>query len=50
MISDKLHLSPKTVSTYRARLFQKLGVSNDVELTRLALRYGLIAEKSGNFV
>ncbi|MDE2196475.1 MAG: UvrY/SirA/GacA family response regulator transcription factor [Gammaproteobacteria bacterium] len=49
-ISDKLHLSPKTVSTYRGRLFQKLGVSNDVELTRLALRYGLIAEKSGNFV
>lgn len=46
-ISDKLHLSPKTVSTYRSRLFQKLGVSNDVELTRLALRYGVIEEKSG---
>ena len=45
-ISDKLHLSPKTVSTYRSRLFQKLGVSNDVELTRLALRYGVIEEKS----
>ncbi len=46
-ISDKLHLSPKTVSTYRSRLFEKLGVGNDVELTRLALRYGLIEEKSG---
>ena len=46
-ISDKLHLSPKTVSTYRSRLFEKLGVSNDVELTRLALRYGVIEEKSG---
>ncbi|MGB9428278.1 MAG: UvrY/SirA/GacA family response regulator transcription factor [Gammaproteobacteria bacterium] len=44
-IADKLHLSPKTVSTYRARLFQKLGVSNAVELTRLALRYGVIEEK-----
>ena len=44
-ISDKLHLSPKTVSTYRSRLFQKLGVNNDVELTRLALRYGVIEEK-----
>lgn len=44
-ISDKLHLSPKTVSTYRSRLFQKLGVSNDVELTRLAMRYGVIEEK-----
>ncbi|HEX2666929.1 MAG TPA: UvrY/SirA/GacA family response regulator transcription factor [Gammaproteobacteria bacterium] len=46
-ISDKLHLSPKTVSTYRSRLFEKLGVSNDVELTRLALRYGVIEEKTG---
>ncbi|MGH8283186.1 MAG: UvrY/SirA/GacA family response regulator transcription factor [Gammaproteobacteria bacterium] len=45
-VADKLHLSPKTVSTYRARLFQKLGVNNAVELTRLALRYGIIEEKS----
>jgi len=44
-ISDKLHLSPKTVSTYRSRLFEKLGVANDVELTRLALRYGVIEEQ-----
>src|SRR5579859_2379424 len=47
-ISDRLHLSPKTVSTYRSRLFEKLGVSNDVELTRLALRYGVIDEKTGS--
>ena len=46
-ISDKLHLSPKTVSTYRSRLFEKLGVANDVELTRLALRYGVIEEQAG---
>jgi len=46
-ISDKLHLSPKTVSTYRSRLFEKLGVANDVELTRLAMRYGVIEEKNG---
>ena len=45
-ISDKLHLSPKTVSTYRSRLFEKLGVANDVELTRLALRYGVIEEQA----
>ncbi|MGH7247746.1 MAG: UvrY/SirA/GacA family response regulator transcription factor [Pseudomonadota bacterium] len=44
-IAGKLHLSPKTVSTYRARLFVKLGVTNAVELTRLALRYGVIEEK-----
>ncbi len=46
-ISDKLNLSPKTVSTYRSRLFEKLGVANDVELTRLAMRYGVIEEKNG---
>lgn len=43
-ISDSLHLSPKTVSTYRYRLFEKLGVTNDVELTRLAMRYNLLDE------
>ena len=41
-ISDQLCLSPKTISTYRHRLFEKLGVENDVELTHLALRHGLI--------
>lgn len=47
-IAKKLHLSPKTVSTYRTRLFEKLGVENDVGLTRLALRYGVIEEKTGH--
>lgn len=41
-ISDALFLSPKTVSTYRHRLYEKLDVSNDVELTRLAIRHGLL--------
>jgi len=41
-IADKLFISPKTVSTYRYRLFEKLGVRNDVELTHLAIRHGLI--------
>ncbi len=41
-ISDTLCLSPKTVSTYRYRLHEKLGVDNDVELTHLAIRHGLI--------
>ncbi|HUT41039.1 MAG TPA: UvrY/SirA/GacA family response regulator transcription factor [Gammaproteobacteria bacterium] len=43
-ISEKLCLSPKTTSTYRYRLFDKLGVFNEVELTRFAIRYGLIKE------
>lgn len=41
-ISDQLCLSPKTVSTYRYRLFEKVGVRNDVELTRLAMRYDML--------
>jgi two-component system invasion response regulator UvrY len=43
-ISEKLCLSPKTTSTYRGRLFDKLGVDNDVELTHFAIRHGLIRE------
>jgi len=41
-ISEKLCLSPKTVSTYRTRLYAKLGVQNDIELARLALQYGVV--------
>lgn len=41
-ISESLSLSPKTVSTYRYRLFDKLNVTNDVELTRMAMRYGVL--------
>ena len=41
-ISDQLCLSPKTINTYRYRLFSKLGVDSDVTLTRLAIRQGLM--------
>jgi len=41
-ISEKLCLSPKTISTYRYRLFDKLSVRNDAELARLAMRYGML--------
>ena len=41
-ISDKLSLSPKTVSTYRKRLHEKLDVSNDVEMMRLAIKHGIL--------
>jgi len=43
-ISEKLCLSPKTVSTYRYRLFGKLSVENDIELTKLAMQHGFIEE------
>lgn len=41
-ISEVLFLSPKTVNSYRYRIFEKLMVKNDVELTRLAYKYGLL--------
>lgn len=41
-IADQLCLSPKTVNSYRYRLFEKLNVNSDVELTHLAIRHNLI--------
>ena len=41
-IADRLELSVKTVESYRARLMQKLGLTNRAELTRLAIELGLI--------
>ena len=41
-IAEVLCISPKTVSTYRTRVCRKLGVSTDVELAHVALRYGLL--------
>lgn len=43
-IAERLCLSPKTTSTLRYRLCEKLGVYNDVELTRYAIRHGIIKE------
>jgi DNA-binding NarL/FixJ family response regulator len=40
-ISGYLQLSPKTVYSYRYRIFEKLGISSDVELTILAVKHGL---------
>jgi two-component system invasion response regulator UvrY len=41
-ISSKLCLSPKTVNSYRYRIFEKLAIHSDVELTLLAIRLGLV--------
>lgn len=41
-IGEALHLSPKTVDSYRSRLMSKLGVSDVPALVRLAIRSGLI--------
>ncbi len=45
-ISDKLFLSPKTVNSYRYRIFEKLGIASDVELTLLAIRHGMVDVES----
>lgn len=41
-IAVQLNISAKTVNTYRYRMFEKLQVTSDVELTHLALRHKLI--------
>lgn len=43
-IAADLSLSPKTVSTYRYRIYDKLGVGNEAEMTRFAIRHGLVQE------
>lgn len=47
-IGLELHLSPKTVATYRSRLMAKLGVSDVPGLVRLAIRYGLIENEGSS--
>lgn len=43
-ISNTLSLSPKTVSIYRQRIYEKLDIKNDVELTRFAYRHGILKD------
>lgn len=40
-IASELSLSPKTISTYHTRIWEKLGVKNDVEMVRYAIQHGL---------
>ncbi len=41
-IAERMHLSIKTISTYRARLLEKMGMATNSELTRYALQNGLV--------
>lgn len=45
-IAKAMTLSPKTVNTYRYRLFEKLKINGDVELMHLAMRYKMLDEES----
>lgn len=38
-IGERLHLSPKTVSTYRARILEKLGFQHNADITRYVLKH-----------
>lgn len=42
-IGKELNLSPKTVESYRSRMMQKLGISDLPELTKFAIKHGLIS-------
>ena len=41
-ISEKLCLSPKTISTYRLRLLEKLGAKSEVDLIKIAVEQGMV--------
>ena len=41
-----LNLSPKTISTYRMRLYEKLDVSSDIEMLHLAMKHGILDENT----
>lgn len=41
-IAGELHLSEKTISTYRTRLLRKMNMRTNAELTQYALRVGLV--------
>jgi DNA-binding NarL/FixJ family response regulator len=42
-VAELLHLSPRTVETYRARLMEKLQLEDLVALVKLAIRHGMTA-------
>lgn len=41
-IADKLHLSASTVTTYRRRILEKIGLSTNAEMTQYAREHGLL--------
>ncbi len=47
-IANRLHINHKTIHSYRCRIFEKLSISNDVDLTLLAIRSGLITAEEAD--
>ena len=42
-IGDELHLSVKTISTYRSRILDKMGMRNNAELMHYAIEEGIVS-------
>lgn len=40
-IAKQMFIAPKTVHSFRYRIFEKLGIDSDIGLTKLALAYGV---------
>lgn len=41
-IAEQLNLSPKTVNSYKYRVFEKLNLQSDIELMHMTLRFGML--------
>lgn len=41
-IAKRLSLSAKTINTHKARLFEKMGIHDNIALARMASQYGLV--------
>ena len=41
-IAEEIHLSVKTISTYRARILQKMHMKNNADLTQYCMRGELV--------
>lgn len=45
-IAAAMHLSPKTVSTYRSRILEKLQLASNAELARYCISHRLLDEQT----
>lgn len=43
LVAERMNISPKTISTHKYNVFQKIGVDSEVGLLREAIRYGVIS-------
>ncbi|WUR15151.1 response regulator transcription factor [[Empedobacter] haloabium] len=41
-IGELLHLSPNTVTTYRTRILEKMGMASNADMTRYAIEHGIV--------